>query len=348
MENTPNAVPSETTKKCPHCHELISQKATRCPHCQADLRSWPARHPIWSTIIFIIVLAWIIGSVSSPANQTLPTSAADTTTTQTISTPPAQSGPVSSFGDGNYVVGTDILPGTYKNSGGQGCYWARLSGFGGTSDEIIANDNTDYPTVVTISSTDKGFDSEHCGTWMKLSAPAKPNSNARSIAQPKTTTVSTDAVTQPATTQAANSPTPQETPTNYSQFAQTYFYSYAEDPSAYNASPIRVSGVVNGEFLAAGDKGGSSNYIGTADPNAQSTATVMFKISSTADYQKAVAALQYEDLIGVYGYGAPSEYFTNGNGQKILMPVINVVRMDITGACGPSGCGESSATTIFP
>jgi hypothetical protein len=354
MENTSNAVPSEATKKCPHCHELISKKATRCPHCQADLRSWPARHPVWSTIIFVIVLAWIIGSIS-PANQTSSTSAADTT-----STVPPPSGPVSSFGDGNYIVGTDIVPGTYKSSGEQNCYWARLSGFGGTTSDIIANDNTDYSAVVTIASTDKGFDADHCGTWTKISAPAKATSNAQSVAPSPAPATSNSATTygqsnvaggsanQPATSQTANSPAPQATPPNYSTFASTYFYTYAGDPPAYNASPIRVSGEVNGEFLAAGDRGGSSNYIGTADPNAQSTATVMLKIASAADYQKAVAALQYEDLVSVYGYGAPSEYFTSGNGQQILMPVIDVVRMDITGACGPSGCGEDSDTTVFP
>jgi len=72
-----------------------------------------------------------------------------------------------SFGDGIYIVGTDLEPGTYKNSGGQGCYWARLSGFGGTLDEIKANGNTDTSTIVTIVASDKGFQSNRCGTWTK-------------------------------------------------------------------------------------------------------------------------------------------------------------------------------------
>jgi hypothetical protein len=32
----------------------------------------------------------------------------------------------SSFGDGDWIVGTDIQPGTYRKSGGAGCYYARL------------------------------------------------------------------------------------------------------------------------------------------------------------------------------------------------------------------------------
>lgn len=71
------------------------------------------------------------------------------------------------FDDGIFIVGTDITPGTYKNTGGQNCYYARLSGFGGSLDEIIANNNIDTSTIVTISASDKGFESNGCGTWTK-------------------------------------------------------------------------------------------------------------------------------------------------------------------------------------
>jgi len=72
-----------------------------------------------------------------------------------------------SFDDGIFIVGTDIAPGTYRNSGGGSCYFARLSGFGGTVDEIIANNNVSAPTIVTIAASDKGFESKGCGTWTK-------------------------------------------------------------------------------------------------------------------------------------------------------------------------------------
>jgi hypothetical protein len=71
------------------------------------------------------------------------------------------------FEDGTYIVGTDITPGTYKNTGDQGCYYARLRGFGGSIGDIIANNNTDAVAIVTIKASDKGFTSTRCGTWTK-------------------------------------------------------------------------------------------------------------------------------------------------------------------------------------
>ncbi len=73
------------------------------------------------------------------------------------------------IGDGNYIVGTDIQPGIYRNSGQQGCYYARLSGFGGVNGETIANAIADSSAIVTISPTDKGFQSSRCGIWTLLS-----------------------------------------------------------------------------------------------------------------------------------------------------------------------------------
>ena len=73
-----------------------------------------------------------------------------------------------SFGEGAYIVGTDIEPGTYRNSGSSGCYYERLSSFTGDFNGIIANGNADEPAVVTIEPTDAGFQSNDCGTWTKL------------------------------------------------------------------------------------------------------------------------------------------------------------------------------------
>jgi hypothetical protein len=72
------------------------------------------------------------------------------------------------FGDGNYIVGTDIKPGTYRAPGTpSGCYYARLSGFGATLNEIIANNLVNGPAIVTIAAKDKGFQATNCGTWKK-------------------------------------------------------------------------------------------------------------------------------------------------------------------------------------
>ena len=72
----------------------------------------------------------------------------------------------SSFGDGTWRVGFDIEPGTYRTSGTDSCYWARLSNFTGSND-ILANDNARGPAIVTILRGDAGFISRRCGTWTR-------------------------------------------------------------------------------------------------------------------------------------------------------------------------------------
>jgi hypothetical protein len=73
-----------------------------------------------------------------------------------------------SFGAGAYIVGTDMQPGTYRSSGGNNCYYERLRDFTGGMHSIIANGNTNNPTIVTIAPTDAGFQSHNCGTWTRL------------------------------------------------------------------------------------------------------------------------------------------------------------------------------------
>ena len=73
-----------------------------------------------------------------------------------------------SFSDGMFIVGTDIEAGTYKSTGDSFCYYSRLSGFSGELKDIISNENTSSPAIVTISASDKGFKSVRCGTWTKF------------------------------------------------------------------------------------------------------------------------------------------------------------------------------------
>ena len=80
-------------------------------------------------------------------------------------TPPPPPGPKTTFGDGTYLVNTDIQPGTYKSSGTGQCYWARLSSADGSLGSIIANDISNGAAVVTIAASDVAFKSNGCGTW---------------------------------------------------------------------------------------------------------------------------------------------------------------------------------------
>ncbi|MFJ4788333.1 hypothetical protein [Streptomyces sp. NPDC088794] len=76
-------------------------------------------------------------------------------------------------GDGTYVVGSDIKPGTYRSKGPQGglitsCYWARLSSTSGEVKDIIANNATSGQTTVTIAATDKAFTTTGYKAWKKI------------------------------------------------------------------------------------------------------------------------------------------------------------------------------------
>ncbi len=96
--------------------------------------------------------------------QVIPPSSAPAPTPPTA---PTTTGPKTTFGNGQYRVGTDIAPGTYVAPGGSGCYWERQATFGGGSlGDIIANDlSSGGQVVVTISASDKGFKTSGCGTW---------------------------------------------------------------------------------------------------------------------------------------------------------------------------------------
>jgi hypothetical protein len=65
-------------------------------------------------------------------------------------------------------VNRDIPAGTYRVSNAQDCYWARVSGFSGDIDEILANDIASGTVTVTVEPTDFGFTSQGCGQWTRL------------------------------------------------------------------------------------------------------------------------------------------------------------------------------------
>ena len=87
--------------------------------------------------------------------------------TWTEATSATTSSLTSPFGDGVFLVGMDISPGTWKSPGGDYCYWARLSGFSGELGHIKANGVGGSNNILTIEPADKGFESSNCGTWTK-------------------------------------------------------------------------------------------------------------------------------------------------------------------------------------
>jgi len=70
-------------------------------------------------------------------------------------------------GDGVFLVSKDVKPGTYRTTGGVGCYWARLGDASGQ--KIIANNLGDGPAVVNIQGSDVAFETKGCADWKIVS-----------------------------------------------------------------------------------------------------------------------------------------------------------------------------------
>jgi hypothetical protein len=68
-------------------------------------------------------------------------------------------------GNGIFIVGVDVQPGTYKSSGGSSCYWARLNA---TGDDIIDNNIGSGPTVLTVQPSDGMIETSGCDDFRKV------------------------------------------------------------------------------------------------------------------------------------------------------------------------------------
>lgn len=79
------------------------------------------------------------------------------------------SDPSFAFGAGTYRVGSDIGPGRYFSDPSDGCYWERLSGLGGTMDDVIANAFLGFDAhqeIVDIHPNDHAFSANAaCRNW---------------------------------------------------------------------------------------------------------------------------------------------------------------------------------------
>lgn len=308
-------------------------------------------------VIGVVVVAAIFGLIalvgSGVANP-------ETTSPITENTPPqggnevvavaTSTGPATSFGDGTFIVGTDIEPGTYRTSGGSNCYYARLSGFDGTFNDIIANSNTDgNDAIVTIESSDAGFQSSGCGTWTQVS-----------VASSSVTTVKTEGVpaTTPTEPSQPEAPSQQTTPTisGWSAYASTSLTDILNDPGYYLGDEVEVEGVVY-DFLGAGGRGGTENYIEIAPLAGIDSATdrIMLQVDSSVNYLTATQALNtwvgmysgsgnITDGVIAYGTVQESASFSLTSGGDTSYPVIEIVRLD---KCTDYAC-DDGAVSLFP
>lgn len=113
-----------------------------------------------------VVLAGCGGGGQPAATTVTSTLPAETKTVTVTYTPPPPPGPKTTIDtDGTFVVGTDIVPGTYRTSGGEGCYWARLRTL--NTGDVIDNNVSDGPQVVRILPSDAAFITRGCGAWQE-------------------------------------------------------------------------------------------------------------------------------------------------------------------------------------
>ncbi|GAA3978723.1 hypothetical protein OG252_29820 [Streptomyces sp. NBC_01352] len=78
-------------------------------------------------------------------------------------------------GSGDFEVGTDVKPGTYRTTGNSDglCYWERAKDASGEMDSLLANDNVSGTSYVTVKATDKLFKSSDCNDWEAVDLKAK-------------------------------------------------------------------------------------------------------------------------------------------------------------------------------
>jgi hypothetical protein len=131
----------------------------------------PAPADVPSTSTSVQVAPAPAPTVSTPATQSAPkvVTAPRQTTAPSAPAPTATGSTIP--GEGLFVVGTDIKPGTYKNDGPSAssalgsCFWERLSATDGSADSVITADLVQGPTTVTILASDQAFKTTGCGTW---------------------------------------------------------------------------------------------------------------------------------------------------------------------------------------
>ena len=105
----------------------------------------------------------------------------------TVAVPSANAQPSNTTipGDGVYLVGTDIQPGTYVSDSPGYCSWYRLSSISGESNNIIDSDNSaSGKQYVTIKPTDVAFKTLSCSTWRLVSSQSTQSSAAQSTTIP--------------------------------------------------------------------------------------------------------------------------------------------------------------------
>ena len=121
------------------------------------------RKRFWSIATLVLILL-IFAAGHASAQEGTPTA-----------TPSAVAAiPLAAIPDGTWLVGQEVTAGIYAAPGGEQCSWKRLSGFGGTSDEVVASAFGAVRPIVEIAPTDRGFSTSNCGDWTLVEIQVQP------------------------------------------------------------------------------------------------------------------------------------------------------------------------------
>ncbi|MFI6940246.1 hypothetical protein ACIBI4_13310 [Streptomyces sp. NPDC050418] len=141
-------------------------------------RNWFARHKVLTAIGAVVVVVAIGGALGSGGSDGSKESASTSSGSSDKGSGDAKKADepeVAIEGDGDFEVGSDVKPGTYRTTGNEDglCYWERLKDSKGELESILANDNVTGTSYVTITAADKLFKTSDCQGWTAVDEGAK-------------------------------------------------------------------------------------------------------------------------------------------------------------------------------
>lgn len=123
---------------------------------------------VLGVIGLLICMVWVaaIGSAAS-SSPSYGSSGTYSASSGSSGSSTAASLPAGTYGSGTYAVGSEIQPGTYRTSGANYCYWARLTSADGELSSITANDDVSGSSTMVVKSSDKDIEYSGTCTWTK-------------------------------------------------------------------------------------------------------------------------------------------------------------------------------------
>src|SRR5438034_3418144 len=159
---------------------LLLIVALLCSACSATFIPVAADPSIATSVTLVPATQTALPSTATPSAPPTPAPSAPASPTATVvvsplPTPPPTAVrtktpspiPFATFGNGRWVVGADVAPGTYRfrSPPGPNCRWERWRGLGVDPRDLLAMELPVGPAIVTIRPTDTLFFSEYCPPW---------------------------------------------------------------------------------------------------------------------------------------------------------------------------------------